>query len=284
MTNYFDRVVEFKSFSKEEELQLIIRYKENKDQSAVNKLIEAYTPFIKKAVKRFAKGRQNQEYIYEELMQEGMYGFIKGIEKFDINSGFRLVTYAQFWIKNYLQLYCRQNFGLIALPKDYTSLKIQRDFFKICNELNIPEDKHYSMESYKQVSKHIGINAKQIKNVIEAKWLNEHIKSLDIEISMEESQGLNKRLIDLISDKDSLIPFMEFEDNQETEMLTEIVFETMGDILDKRSIDIVKRSVMNGEVMETIAKDYNITRERVRQIREKSLMKIKENLSNYNYV
>ncbi|MBW4827677.1 MAG: RNA polymerase sigma factor RpoD/SigA [Clostridiaceae bacterium] len=243
--------------------ELLISYKVHKNMSARDELILNNMGLVY----MIAKKRMNipSSFVFEDLVQEGTIGMMKGIEKFDINRNTSFSTYIYYWIIQQIDRALINNGHLIRLPA-YIWEKINKlnsiensfdyldaDLDTLCSEIKITEDEYNEINYYRK--KHYSFTS-----------LNTLI-TIDNDTSYVELQ-------DLIPDNNSSL--------EET-----IVFKDLGENLDKilstlspreKEILELRFGLKNNEpnTLQEIGNKYNLTRERIRQIESKALKKIRK--------
>lgn len=243
--------------------ELLISYKVHKNMSARDELILNNMGLVY----MIAKKRMNipSSFVFEDLVQEGTIGMMKGIEKFDINRNTSFSTYIYYWIIQQIDRALINNGHLIRLPA-YIWEKINKlnsiensfdyldaDLDTLCSEIKITEDEYNEINYYRK--KHYSFTS-----------LNTLI-TIDNDTSYVELQ-------DLIPDNNSSL--------EET-----IVFKDLGENLDKilstlspreKEILELRFGLKNNEpnTLQEIGDKYNLTRERIRQIESKALKKIRK--------
>lgn len=243
--------------------ELLISYKVHKNMSARDELILNNMGLVY----MIAKKRMNipSSFVFEDLVQEGTIGMMKGIEKFDINRNTSFSTYIYYWIIQQIDRSLINNGHLIRLPA-YIWEKINKlnsiensfdyldaDLDTLCSEIKITEDEYNEINYYRK--KHYSFTS-----------LNTLI-TIDNDTSYVELQ-------DLIPDNNSSL--------EET-----IVFKDLGENLDKilstlspreKEILELRFGLKNNEpnTLQEIGDKYNLTRERIRQIESKTLKKIRK--------
>lgn len=249
-----------KSFSNE---QLFALYKKNKDTKIRNKIIVNNLGLVYVAARKRAK--TSTCFTFDDLVQEGVIGMIKGIEKFDTTRETSFSTYAYYWIIQQMDRALMNNGYMIRLPayiyekintvstaeSNYAAKNEEIDLENLCNEINITEQEYYLINYYKKnyynfTSLNAIINLDSDENYIE---LQDYIPCPDI------------------STEDIII----------SESLKEEIKEVLDTLTPKEKEVLELRFGLNGNepsTLEAIGNKYNLTRERIRQIENKALKRI----------
>ena len=274
--SYINDIIKVPLLNEEEERELFIKYN-NGDEEAKKKLIESNLRLVVSISKHYL-GR-GIEFI--DLIQDGNIGLITAIEKFDIKKGYRLSTYATWWIKQYIRRNIETNGKNIRIPS-YLNQRIS----KVNKVKGIYMANHEGQEpSIEELSELTGLTAEEVK--VSLKY---DIKEYSLNTPLgEEEHGEQEELIDFIADTDS---------NKRVDIIgeSEIVNKDIRNIINEafplntdskaenrrneRSIRIIefRTGLYGGKplTLEEISKKFNITRERVRQIEAKALIKLRK--------
>ena len=251
------------SLTAEEEYDLACKLKNNNDLEAAKKLILSHL----KLVMKVARSYSGYNLPHADLVQEGNIGLMKAVKRFDPDRGVRLVSFAIYWIKAEIQEYVVRNwrlvktattkaqrklfFNLRSLKKSLQPLKSE-EIESIALELNVKEDEVREME-YRLAGKEIAID-----------------------YSDDESEDDYYRPISFLQDK-SLEQSDKIE-KDETENNDSKSLKNALEKLDERSRAIVQARWLNeskSETLNNLAKKYNVSAERIRQIEQNALKKIK---------
>lgn len=258
---------EKKSIKSNEEL--ILLYKMNNDINARNELIINNIGLVYTAARK--KVNLHTSFTFEDLIQEGIIGMIKGIEKFDISKNTNFSTYVYYWISQQISRAIMNDGYLIRLPahiyekmnqvskEENSYLKYDSDISSkiLCEKINITEREYEHINFYKTYY----YNPVSLNTVI-------HIDSDDIFIELQ----------DFIPDKKITI-----EEIILNKHLKEDIYEILNS-LSLREREVLKlRFGLKGEkpmTLEAIGRKFNLTRERIRQIEENALKKIRKSSQN----
>jgi len=258
-----------KSLEKEEEYELISKWLDSNDKMALNRLVGAY----KKLVVSFSKKYLSYGLPQDDLVQEGTMGLIYAINKFDINKGFRLSTYAHWWIKAMIQDYVLKNWSIV---KNGTTASQKVLFFslnKIKKIINFESQNFMGIEDISKISKMLNLKPIDIEN------LQSRLKMGDQSLNQRISDGQDDdELITLLEDERAThdVVFQEKNDNQFKQkcLLNAIK------LLNPREQTIInsRKLKYKPDTLDMIAKQLNISKERVRQIEVNSLKKLRRNI------
>ncbi|HBS86758.1 MAG: RNA polymerase subunit sigma [Bacteroidetes bacterium GWF2_38_335] len=252
----------------EEEVELARRIKIG-DQAALNKLIKANLRFVVSVSKQY----QNQGLSLPDLINEGNVGLIKAAQRFDETRGFKFISYAVWWIRQSILQSLAEQARIVRLPlnKIGTINRINRVFSKL-------EQEFEREPSHDEVAVAMEMAPDDIK---------ESMKTTSRHVSMDAplTEGEDSNMYELISAKDTPLP--------DRELITESLrkeIERALSTLTQREADIIRLYYgLNDKAqhtLEEIGEEFDLTRERVRQIKEKAIRRLKhtsrcKNLKSY---
>lgn len=241
-------------------VELIRKYKETEDEVLLNKILEQQYKLIMKVARKYYKSGETT-YEFDDLVQEGMMGVLRAIEKFDPDAGFMFSTYSSWWIRQSITRFITSQDDMFNKGMGIWKVNALNKYKKFMMDLSEEEAKTISDE---EISKKLDIsllNIKEFRNID----LGTEVR-LDAPVKHDESATMQELFI--YSDENQYI---------ETER-NELVEEIMSVLTDKEK-DIILQlfGFMDGEpkTLQYVADQYGVTRERVRQIREKAVKKLR---------
>ena len=278
MNNYlslssFDNADSFSSYQKsireipfltqEEEYELGMRLKKDNDLEAAKKLILSHL----KLVMKIARSYSGYGLPHSDLVQEGNIGLMKAVKKFDVERGVRLVSYAMFWIKAEIQEYVVKNWRLVKMA----TTKAQRKLFFNLRSLKSTLQP-LGMEEIRSIAKTLNVKEEEVREM-EFRFSGQE---MSIDYSNDDSDEDQFRPIAYLKDS-ALMPSEEIE-KIETESNNTINLKNALMKLDIRSREIVEARWLNENKTKTLhelAKKYKVSAERIRQIEQNAMKKIK---------
>lgn len=272
LQQYLAKISKIPSLTREEELLLAISYIEKKDINSAHKLILSHL----KLVAKIAFSYKNYNIPTIDMISEGNIGLLKAVDKYNPQLGYRLSTYAIWWIKAAIQDYILKSWSMVktitTLPHKKLFLALRKLKKRI---INVHVSSH--PEEYNKIAEDLNLS---IKEVIEME--NRLLKNADVSIYQQigyQGETNEKQLIDTLPAPGPTqeIKLIEYQKT----MTQKLMLKEALHILNPRELDIIKSRnlVEHPATLNDLSKRFNISQERVRQIEEHALKKMKKYIS-----
>lgn len=250
--------------SREEEYELAMKYKNDGDLDAARKLVSSNLKFVVKVANEY----KNYGFNTMDIIQEGNIGLMHAVKGFDPTKGYRIISYAVWWIRAYIQNYIIKSWSLVKVGTTQAQRKL---FYKLRSTKNQMElgDGNLSEEDYKELADKLNVSDQA---VIE---MDKRMGSKDLSLDAEIKGDTDLSHMDFLADD---------EENQEdllTKTQQEEIFKSgMKDalkVLKDREKFIIENRILSDKplTLEELGTKYKISRERVRQIENAALKKMK---------
>ena len=242
----------------DEEVELARRIKQG-DKSALDRLVRANLRFVVSVAKQY----HNQGVELTDLISEGNLGLVKAAEKFDETRGFKFISYAVWWIRQAIQQAIPEQSRVVRLPQNRLG-----EISKVRKAMLDFEQEFMRLPSNEELAEILGMSVEKIADALSYNALS---LSLDAPFGGEEDDGC---LLDVVSSSDAPRPDELLSRNESLAIEVQRVLSQ----LEEREREVLQKSFGIGcseMTLEEIAEEYNLTRERVRQIKEKAVRRLK---------
>ena len=261
LDKYLQEIGHEELLSVEEEVELAQKIKKG-DRRALERLTRANLRFVVSVAKQY----QNQGLSLPDLINEGNVGLIKAAEKFDETRGFKFISYAVWWIRQSILQAIAEQSRIVRLPLNQVG-----SVNKINRELNKFEQEHERRPSVDEIADRINLPEDKIEEAMKVN--NRHV-SMDAPFV----DGEDNSLLDVLADND-----MPMADKALVQESLRKEIDRAIELLNDREQKVVRAFFGIGSpemTLEEIGEKYNLTRERVRQIKEKAIRRLRHNTKN----
>ena len=267
---YLSQIKKFPMLDAEEEYMLAKNWRENGNLQSAHKLVTSHLRLVAK----IAMGYRGYGLPVNELISEGNLGLMQAVKKFDPEKGFRLATYAMWWIKAAIQEYVLRSWSLVKMGTTTAQKKLFFNLRKIKNQIAAGQEGDLKDEQVKEISKRLDVESHEVVNMNRRMMGQE--KSLNDPIKSGETDEWQDWLVD-----DSLDQELIVSQKQEYDDKKELLNSAMK-ILNEREKEIITARRLSEEpkTLEDLSKKYKISRERIRQIETKAFEKLQKSMIN----
>jgi len=266
---YLQEIKKFPILTAEEEYMLAKRYKEHGDTEAAHKLVTSHLRLVAK----IAMGYRGYGLPVTDLISEGNVGIMQAVKKFDPERGFRLATYAMWWIRAQIQEYVLHSWSLVKIGTTAAQKKLFFNLKKLKNQLSSIDSGDLSPENAREIATRLNVKEGEVLDMNNRLFSGD--QSLNVQVGDEGDTEWQDMLVDSNDTHDNLIA------NKDELKYRKKIFEQAIEILNEREKEIIKlRKLQDKPVkLEELSKKFNISRERVRQIEEKAFEKLQKQVS-----
>jgi len=256
----------------EEEFMLAKRWVDHEDTDAAHKLV---TSHLRLAAK-IAMGYRGYGLPQSEIISEANVGLMQAVKKFDPDKGFRLATYAMWWIRASIQEYVLRSWSLVKMGTTSAQKKLFFNLRKAKNRIGAFEEGDLRPENKKQIASELNVEESEVES------MNRRMAGADaslnavISVDGENSSQWQDWLEDENADQAA-----DYAEKEEFDSRKELLLEALG-ILNDREKDILSRRRLSENVstLEELSLQYNISRERVRQLEVRAFEKLQMKMRN----
>ena len=266
---YLQEIKKFPILTAEEEYMLAKRYKEYGDTEAAHKLVTSHLRLVAK----IAMGYRGYGLPVTDLISEGNVGIMQAVKKFDPERGFRLATYAMWWIRAQIQEYVLHSWSLVKIGTTAAQKKLFFNLKKLKNQLSSIDSGDLSPENAREIANRLNVKEAEVLDMNNRLFSGD--QSLNIQVGNEGDAEWQDMLVDSNDTQDNIIA------NTDELLYRKKIFEKAIKVLNDREKEIIKlRKLKDKPVkLEELSKKFKISRERVRQIEEKAFEKLKKQVS-----
>ncbi len=267
---YLTQIKKFPMLDAEEEYMLAKNWRENGNLKSAHKLVTSHLRLVAK----IAMGYRGYGLPVNELISEGNLGLMQAVKKFDPDKGFRLATYAMWWIKAAIQEYVLRSWSLVKMGTTTAQKKLFFNLKKLKNQIAPGQEGDLKDEQVNEISKRLDVDSKEVVNMNRRMMGQE--KSLNDPIKNGETDEWQDWIVD-----DSLDQELIISQKQEYEDKKKLLSAAMK-ILNDREKEIIfsRRLTEEPKTLEELSKKYKISRERIRQIETKAFEKLQKSMIN----
>ena len=260
---YLSQIEHYPVLSRKDETELAVRYRDKNDAKAGQILITSNLRFVIKV----ALGYRNYGVRLMDLIQEGNIGLMKAVERYDPDKGYRLISYAIWWIRAYIQNYIIRSWSLVKIG----TTQAQRKLFYRISDLPEALDADDRQENVAKLALKINVSENEVIDM--AARLKAHDLSLDDLIGDRSRDSFADTLKDSAPDQEEILS--ELEELEDLKEWADRALES----LNPREKYIVEKRILSEEpvTLKELGKHFGITRERARQIERSALEKLKGN-------
>jgi len=270
LSNYLTQIKNFPILDAKEEYMLAKSWKERGDLKSAQKLVTSHLRLVAK----IAMGYRGYGLPISEMVSEGNIGLMQAVKKFEPEKGFRLATYAMWWIKASIQEYVLRSWSLVKMGTTTAQKKLFFNLKKIKNQLSSNNFGDLKKEHVEEISRRLNVKKEEV--IAMNRRLLGKEKSLNDPIKDEDGAEWQDWLVDDKADQESKL-----SQQQEFSERKKLMSDTFH-VLNTREKQILTARRLSDEVatLEDLSKKYKISRERVRQIENKAFEKLQKAMLN----
>jgi len=264
LTHYLQQIKKFPMLSQKEEISLARKWIKKGDTDAAHKLVTSHL----RLVARIAMGYKGYGLPITELISEGNIGLMQAVKKYDPEKGFRLSTYAMWWIRAAIQEYVLKSWSLVKIGTTAAQKKLFFNLKKIKNQLTSYNEGSLKPDQIKEIAERLDVKEVEVSDM-EGRMSGTDY-SLNAVVSEDGVSEWQDWLVD--EDADQEVKLAEREElSKRKSLLSKAI-----NILNEREQDIISARKLSEvpKTLEELSKTYKISRERVRQIEEKAFAKL----------
>jgi RNA polymerase sigma-32 factor len=267
LNRYLSEIRKFPILAPEEEYMLAKRFQTHDDPDAAAKLVSSHLRLVAK----IAMGYRGYGLPVSELISEGNIGLMQGVKKFEPDRGFRLATYAMWWIKASMQEFILRSWSLVKLGTTAAQKKLFFNLRRMKNNLGAYEDGDLSPEHVRRIATDLGVTEDEVVSM-NRRMLGGGDTSLNVSMN-EDGEG---QWQDIIPDNGPLQDEVYAEAEERVSRRAMLIEAMQGLSEREKQILTDRRLIEEPKTLEQLSQEFSISRERVRQIEVRAFEKLQK--------
>jgi len=270
LSKYLTQIKKFPMLSAEEEYMLAKSWRDRGDLKSAQKLVTSHLRLVAK----IAMGYRGYGLPVSEMVSEGNIGLMQAVKKFEPEKGFRLATYAMWWIKASIQEYILRSWSLVKMGTTTAQKKLFFNLKKLKNQLSANNEGDLKPQHVDEISKRLNVKKEEVISM--NRRLHGKEKSLNDPVKDDSGTEWQDWIVD-----DKLDQELKLSQDQELDERKNLMKSSM-DILITREKEILtaRKLSENAATLEVLSKKYKVSRERIRQIETKAFEKLQKAMLN----
>jgi len=266
LSRYMQEIRKFPMLDPEEEYILAKRWVEEQDTEAAHKMV---TSHLRLAAK-IAMGYRGYGLPQAEVISEANVGLMQAVKRFDPEKGFRLATYAMWWIRASIQEYILRSWSLVKMGTTSAQKKLFFNLRKAKSRIGALEEGDLRPESVAQIANDLGVTEDEVISM--NRRMSGGDASLNAMVSNDGEGAMEWQ--DWLEDEDA-DQAGDYEERNEMELRRELLFAAMSALNDRERDILTKRRLSEPvSTLEDLSAEYNVSRERIRQIEVRAFEKL----------
>ncbi len=270
LSRYLQEIRKFPMLEPEEEYMLAKRWKEHQDVDAVHRLVTSHLRLVAK----IAMGYRGYGLPVSELISEGNVGMMQAVKRFDPDRGFRLATYAMWWIRAAIQEYILHSWSLVKMGTTAAQKKLFFNLRKLKGQLQAIDEGDLSPEHVQKIAETLNVPEDDVVQMNRRLASPDH--SLNAPLRAESEGEWQDWLVDERESQETMLGNI-----QELNRRRSLLAESMKLLTDREKHILTERRLKeNPATLEELSQQYGISRERVRQIEVRAFEKLQKGVRN----
>ena len=267
LSRYLTEIRKFPMLSAEEELELSRRWRDHEDMAAAHKLVTSHLRLVAK----IAMGYRGYGLPVGELISEGNVGLMQAVKKFEPDRGFRLATYAMWWIRASIQEYILRSWSLVKMGTTAAQKTLFFNLRKAKSEISAFEEGDLHPEHLSHIATRLGVLESEVTS------MNRRLSGGDASLNAPMRADGESEWRDWLADDNAVSQETQVAEAEESSIRMSLLQEAMGELSDRERHILTERRLKDDPTtLETLASQYGVSRERVRQIEVRAFEKLQK--------
>ena len=268
VSRYLQEIRKFPLLAADEEFMLAKRWREHGDADAAHRLVTSHLRLVAK----IAMGYRGYGLPVSELISEGNVGMMQAVKRFDPDRGFRLATYAMWWIRASIQEYILHSWSLVKLGTTAAQKKLFFNLRRAKAQLQVMDDRQFTPEKVRRIATDLGVPEQDVVQMNQRLAAPDHSLNAPLRGDGEGELEWQDWLVDETADQE-----VRLADEQEFGRRKAMMEEALKTLNEReRQILVERRLTENPATLEDLSHRYNVSRERVRQIENRAFEKLQK--------
>ncbi|MBO9560689.1 MAG: RNA polymerase sigma factor RpoH [Caulobacter sp.] len=269
LSRYLTEIRKFPMLAKDEEFMLAQRWKEHQDSEAAHKMVTSHLRLVAK----IAMGYRGYGLPIGEVISEGNVGLMQAVKKFEPDKGFRLATYAMWWIRASIQEYILRSWSLVKMGTTAAQKKLFFNLRKAKSQISAFEDGDLRPEQVSAIATKLGVLDSEVIS------MNRRLSGPDASLNAPLRADGESEWQDWLADDDQVSQETMVAENEEKSLRMTLLEEAMVELTDRERHILTERRLKDDPTtLEDLAAQYGVSRERVRQIEVRAFEKLQKSM------
>ena len=269
LSRYLSEIRKFPLLEKDQEYMLAKRFSEHQDPDAAQQLITSHLRLVAK----LAMGYRGYGLPIGEVISEGNVGLMQAVKRFDPEKGFRLATYAMWWIRASIQEYILRSWSLVTIGTTAAQKKHFFNLRKSKGQIDAVDDGDLRPEQVEHIATKLGVSEEDVVSM--NRRMSGGEASLNAPLGKGEEGGGEWQ--DWLVDEDAVNPETKLAADDEYDMRMSLLSEALATLNEREQHILTERRLKdNPATLEELSKVYNVSRERIRQIEVRGFEKLQK--------
>ncbi|WP_296600553.1 RNA polymerase sigma factor RpoH [Phenylobacterium sp.] len=269
LSRYLSEIRKFPMLPKDEEFMLAKRWQEHQDAEAAHKMVTSHLRLVAK----IAMGYRGYGLPIGEVISEGNVGLMQAVKKFDPDKGFRLATYAMWWIRASIQEYILRSWSLVKMGTTAAQKKLFFNLRKAKSEIEALQEGDLRPDQVSQIATKLGVLDEEVVS------MNRRLSGGDASLNSPMRADSESEWQDWLVDDQTPSQESVVADNQEMNLRMSLLEAAMTELSDRERHILTERRLKDEPTtLEELAAEYGVSRERVRQIEVRAFEKLQKSM------
>ena len=267
LSRYLSEIRKFPMLGKEEEFMLAKRWREHEDLASARKLVNSHLRLVAK----IAMGYRGYGLPIEEVISEGNVGLMQAVKKFEPDKGFRLATYAMWWIRASIQEYILRSWSMVKMGTTAAQKKLFFNLRKAKSEISALEEGDLRPDQVRQIATKLGVLDEEVIS------MNRRLAGPDASLNAPLRADSENEWQDWLADETAVSQETQLAEDEEKSIRMALLEEAMTELTDRERHILTERRLKDDPTtLEELAGEYGVSRERVRQIEVRAFEKLQK--------